>query len=196
MLTGDSKFQEFIDLCKTIKACGDAIDRMTYGYNGNPEENNVPLRVALQIYLEDATMDELWSPWVLINVGNQLDAESRAFFINKITKPELALKVYAACDFLTDDEKATLQGIYQGNLNPVVAAPLGKNIINQNSIKSTNSSITKYIKAVNFGEGFITHDDSAIMQFEYQGYNLWKVTGQESDIDDWSARVNGEIIDV
>jgi hypothetical protein len=56
--------------------------------------------------------------------------------------------------------------------------------------------ITEYVKAVNFGNGFITHEDSEIMTFADQGYNLWKVIGNTEDISVWVARVGGTIIEV
>ena len=51
----------------------------------------------------------------------------------------------------------------------------------------------KYIQAVNFGNGFITHEDQEVTGLSFAGYpgDVWVSNGDEAILNAWSARVLG-----
>jgi len=55
---------------------------------------------------------------------------------------------------------------------------------------------TKYVKASNHGQGFITHEDQTTGGLSFAGApaDIWVVTGTTSTIKAWADRVSGTII--
>jgi len=50
----------------------------------------------------------------------------------------------------------------------------------------------KYVKAINTGNGFITHEDQDVYGLRFDNFNgLITITGNELDIDNWIKRIKG-----
>ena len=48
-----------------------------------------------------------------------------------------------------------------------------------------------FVQVVNFGKGFITHEDQTKLSFSGGYVDLWEVLGATADIEAWRARVAG-----
>ena len=110
MLTMQSKFSEFIQLCVKAGACLSGESAAPPVMEKALESMNVDLlSEGLKIYSESKSMPEMWSKWVLTKVGNELDEEVRKIFIDKITDPRTAAHIHIECKFLTDAEDKLLE---------------------------------------------------------------------------------------
>jgi hypothetical protein len=118
MLTLKSPFKDFIQLCVKSGACAntEAIPVMEKANTGIGMVADGTCADGFKLYLEDKSMPESWSPWVLEKVGKELDEDCRKFFIDKITHPMTSLQLLAACDFLTEEEHILVKAKYVGKL--------------------------------------------------------------------------------
>ena len=119
MLTLESKFSEFIELCRKAGACadeGEAIPVMEDANKGNGMTADGTCADGFALYRDGKEFPESWAEWVLEKVGKEMDEKCRAFFIAKIKNEMSALQVRAKCDFLTTAEHATLLSKYEGKL--------------------------------------------------------------------------------
>ena len=155
----------------------------------------------LQTSLDKASFSQGNIYSLLMIWGGEFDTDVIDYFVNAVSDAEIAFQLYTTGTHLTEDNKATLQGVYQGNLdaNPVSTITLGKDgkLIITPILYANDQNIIRYVKAVNTGEGFITHDDQEQngMSFEDFGYDLWKVSGTQTNIDNWIARNNGTLLE-
>jgi hypothetical protein len=118
MLTLDSKFSEFIDLCRKAGACadeGEAIPVMEAANKGEGMPAEGTCADGFKLYLE-GKFPEGWASWVLNTVGKEMDDKCRQFFIDKIKEPMSSLQLRTSCDFLTTAEHNLLLSKYQGKL--------------------------------------------------------------------------------
>ena len=51
-----------------------------------------------------------------------------------------------------------------------------------------------FVRAINYGHGFITHADRNILTFQGRLNNIWKVEGDEVNINIWIEKVSGTTI--
>ena len=119
MLTLESKFSEFIELCRKAGACsdkGEAIPVMEYANKGNGMKADGTCADGFKLYLDDPKFPEGWAEWVLDKVGKELDEECRKFFIDKIKNEMVSLQIRKSCDFLTTAEHSVLLSKYEGKL--------------------------------------------------------------------------------
>jgi len=119
MLTLESKFSEFIELCRKAGACadaGEAIPVMEYANKGNGMKADGTCVDGFKLYLESEKFPEPWASWVLNVVGKEMDDKCRQFFIDKIKEPMSSLQLRTSCDFLTNAEHAVLLSKYEGKL--------------------------------------------------------------------------------
>lgn len=120
MLTLESKFSEFIELCRKAGACsneGEAIPVMETANKGEGMPAGGTCGDGFKLYLEDHKFPEGWASWVLNKVGKELDDKCRQFFISKIKDEMSAFQVYLKCaPILTAKEDTTLKAVYETKL--------------------------------------------------------------------------------
>lgn len=112
MITLKTKLKDFIKLCKTKGACGDAITWMESQLKDNPE---ILVDKSISVYLADKTLSEMWAFWLLKNI-KELDVDIQNRYITKITNPMTALQLLLDCDFLSDAQDVVLKSKYEGKL--------------------------------------------------------------------------------
>lgn len=118
MLTLESKFSEFIELCRKAGACADegqAIPVMEAANKGDGMPTDGTCADGFKLYL-DGKFPEAWASWVLEKVGKEMDDKCRQFFIDKIKDPMSALQTRISCDYLTTAEHTVLLSKYEGKL--------------------------------------------------------------------------------
>jgi len=115
MLTLESKFSDFIELCISKGACsqeGGAVPWM----QAVAKTGVTTFGDALLVYAKDEKIPEGWNSWVLEKLGKDLDDKCRQFFIDKIKTEMSALQLRISCDCFTATEHATLLSKYEGKL--------------------------------------------------------------------------------
>ena len=119
MLTLESKFSEFIELCRKAGACadaGEAIPVMEKADTGVGMPKGGTCAEGFALYRDGKEFPESWAEWVLEKVGKEMDEKCRAFFIAKLKEPMSCLQLLTRCDFFTENEVVLLKGKYTGKL--------------------------------------------------------------------------------
>lgn len=119
MLTLESKFSEFIELCRKAGACadaGEAIPVMEAANKGEGMPADGTCADGFKLYLESEKFPESWASWVLNVVGKEMDDKCRQFFIGKITSPKIALTLMQISKIFTEEEITLLKAVYIGKL--------------------------------------------------------------------------------
>jgi hypothetical protein len=112
MLTLESKFSDFIELCRKHGGCAkenEAIPVMEKANTGQGMVENGTCQDGFSLFVADKSMPEMWAEWVLTKVGSELNEDCRKFFIDKITNPRIAIHIHTYCHFLTDKEDKLLE---------------------------------------------------------------------------------------
>jgi hypothetical protein len=136
MLTLDSKFSEFIDLCRKHGACEDAF---TWMQGEIDKDKKIIFGKAMEDYLADEKGDPGYASWILKVAGNELDEEIRKGFIAKIKDPMDAMRIHLDCAFLTDEEDKLLETkfIKDGkHLLPTVEKELAAGVVVRAKVKA------------------------------------------------------------
>ena len=131
MITLKSTYKEFMDLCVKAGACaeGGGVAYMAKADNElGTKESPAIFADGLKLFIEDKSMKDFHTVWVLKSIGKDLDVEVRKLFISKLTNPMECAKLFIDCPYLTDEEDELLKNKFEGQL-PTVEKELATNII-------------------------------------------------------------------
>lgn len=125
MLTLESKFSEFIELCRKAGACadeGEAIPVMEDANKGNGMTAGGTCADGFALYRDGKEFPESWAEWVLEKVGKEMDEKCRAIIIEKIKDPMTCLRLAYKCQFLSETEIGLLRAKYEGQGEEIAKA--------------------------------------------------------------------------
>ena len=132
MITLKSTYKEFIDLCVSTNPCSQSTFGFTYMVDIDKklstEESPLMFADGLKLFIEDKSMGDFHTVWILKTVGKDLDVKVRKLFISKLTNPMECAKLFIDCPYLTDEEDVLLKNKFEGQL-PTVEKELATNII-------------------------------------------------------------------
>jgi hypothetical protein len=116
----DSKFSEFIQLCLDTNPCvdeGNGVSGLPWLTTKPAEYGDITLKQVLDLTANDPTAKSEWTLWTISHFGEQISPDVRLLYIRNTIKDSMtALKLYAAVDFLTEEEQTLLQSIFKGKL--------------------------------------------------------------------------------
>ena len=114
MLTLESKFSEFMDICIKAGACPEAVEWMKKQLALN---KGMTFGDAMKNFVSDSKAEEGWASWNIEKLGKELGSDAIDGFISKIKNEMSACQVYIKCaPVLTTTQDTTLKAVYEGKL--------------------------------------------------------------------------------
>lgn len=134
MLTLESKFSEYCDLCTHAGAC--------IGDGSGGDFNAALLKENPDITMKDmmakypwSSVNERWIVWVIQSFGKDIDPKLREIPISNIKDPMNCMMIYLKCDFLSDAEDMLLKSHIDGKL-PTAEKELATGVVTRAKVES------------------------------------------------------------